>query len=92
MAQSKPVQKFRAGAISCALWENEITVNGRKIKVLKATVERRYKDGDEWKSSGSYGLNEIPRAIWCLQKAFDHMIEENNTRSDEGSIDEETIA
>ena len=92
MAQAKPVQKYRAGQVSCALWENEISVNGRKIKVLKATVERRYKDGEEWKSSGSYGLNEIPRAIWCLQKAFDHMIEQSTARSDENSNDEETIA
>jgi hypothetical protein len=90
MAQTKPVQKFRAGQVSCALWENEITVSGRKIKVLKATVERRYKDGDEWKSSGSFSRNEIPLALWCLQKAFDHMIEESNSRSDE-NIDEETI-
>jgi len=93
MAQAKPVQKFRAGQVSCALWENEISVNGgsRKIKALKATVERRYKDSDgEWKSSGSFARNEIPLALWCLQKAFDHMIEEANTRSDD-SIDEETI-
>ena len=92
MASAKPVHKIRAGQVSCALWENEISVNGRKIKVLKATVERRYKDGEEWKSSGSYGLNEIPRAIWCLQKAFDHMIEQSTARSDENSNDEETIA
>jgi hypothetical protein len=91
MAPTKPVQKFRAGQVSCALWENEISVaGGRKVKVLKATVERRYKDGDEWKSSGSFARNELPLAIYCLQKAFDHMIEEANTRSDD-SIDEETI-
>lgn len=90
MAQAKPVQKFRAGQVSCALWENEISVSGRKIKMLKATVERRYKDGNEWKSSGSFSRNEIPLALWCLQKAFDHMIEESNTRNDD-SIDEETI-
>ena len=92
MANTKPVHKIRAGQVSCALWENEITVSGRKVKMLKATVERRYKDGDEWKSSGSYGLNEIPRVIWCLQKAYDHIIEESNNRTDENSIDEETIA
>ena len=92
MANAKPVHKIRAGQVSCALWENEMTLSGgRKIKALKATVERRYKDGDEWKSSGSYGLNEIPRAIGCLHKAFDHMIDDANNRS-EDSIEEETIA
>jgi hypothetical protein len=94
MAQAKPVQKIRAGQVSCALWENEMTLSGgRKIKALKATLDRRYKDSDgTWKSSGSFSRNEIPLALWCLQKAYDHMIEESNTRSDENSIDEETIA
>jgi hypothetical protein len=91
MAPTKPVQKFRAGQVSCALWENELNLSGgRKVKTLKCTLERRYKDGEDWKSSGSFARNELPLAIWCLQKAFDHMIEEGNTRSDD-SIDEETI-
>jgi fructose-bisphosphate aldolase class 1 len=94
MAQAKPVHKIRAGQVSCALWENEMTLSGgRKIKALKATLERRYKDSDgTWKSSGSFGRNEIPLALWCLQKAFDHIIEEGNNRTDENSIEEETIA
>jgi len=37
---------------------------------LKATIERRYKDKDgEWKSSNSYGRNEIPLVIQVLQNA-----------------------
>jgi hypothetical protein len=94
MAQAKPVHKIRAGQVSCALWENELNLSGgRKIKALKATLDRRYKDSDgTWKSSGSFARNEIPRVIWCLQKAYDHIIEEGNTRSDENAIEEETIA
>ena len=44
------------------------------------------------RGSGSFGRNEIPLALWCLQKAFDHIIEEGNTRSDENSIEEEIIS
>ena len=39
-----PVKKVGAGAISCSLWENQIAVGGIPTMVLKATVERRYKD------------------------------------------------
>jgi hypothetical protein len=42
---TQPLEKFRAGAVSCAVWENEATVNGRQIEILKATLERRY-EGD----------------------------------------------
>jgi len=77
MAGQKPVAKFNAGQVSAAIWPNEITVkNGHKATMLKATVQRRFKDKDgQWKSSGSFARNEIPLAIYCLEKCFEHMIE-----------------
>ena len=61
MTGQKPVAKYHAGQVSAAIWENEISVNGRQVTVLKATVQRRYKDKDgDWKSSGSFSRNEIP--------------------------------
>ena len=41
-----PVKKFSAGSVSSAIWENDAVVNGTKTRLLKATVERRYKDAD----------------------------------------------
>ncbi|HOW74285.1 MAG TPA: hypothetical protein PKY77_27085 [Phycisphaerae bacterium] len=79
-----PVKKFSAGSVSCALWENEATVDGRKVGVLRATVERRYKDKDgTWKSSGSFSRNEIPMAVYCLFKAFAAMVEERDAEDGE---------
>ena len=74
-----PLKKFRAGQVSAALWENEATVNGRSVRMLKASVERRYKDkNDKWQSSSSFSRNEIPLAIYCLEKAFEAIVEEQN--------------
>lgn len=79
----KPVKKFNAGSVSCALWENDATVDGRNVTVLKATVERRYKDKDgTWKSSNSFGRNEIPLVMYCLQKAFSTMVEGKEAEED----------
>ena len=76
MPGQKPVAKFQAGQVSAAIWDNEISVNGRQVTVLKATIQRRYKDKDgDWKSSGSFSRNEIPLAIYSLQKCFEYMIE-----------------
>lgn len=89
---AKPVAKFRASQISSALWENEITAkNGHKATMLKASVQRRYKDRDgQWKSSGSFSRNEIPLAIHCLQKAFEKIIEvQIGEGSDDGVVEEE---
>ena len=82
--QMQPVKKFRAGQVSCALWENEANVNGRIVTMLKATVERRYKDKDgNWKSTGSFARNEIPLAIYCLEKAFEAIVEEQQSKGEE---------
>ena len=79
-----PVKKFSAGTISCALWENEATVDGRKVSLLKATVERRYKDKDgEWKSSGSFSRNEIPLVQYVLGKAFEAMLKNGSEEESE---------
>ena len=42
--------------MSCAIWENEINVNGTAKMALKASVSRRYEDRDgNWQSSQSFG-------------------------------------
>ena len=89
MTGQKPKAKFAAGTVSAALWENEVTSkNGQKVTLLKATVERRYKDTDgNWKSSGSFGRNEIPLAIFCLEKAFEAMIKSDKDGDNNESDD-----
>ena len=91
MAGQRPVAKFTAGQVSAAIWENEVTTKaGKKVTMLKATVERRYKDRDgQWKSSGSFSRNEILLAIYCLQKSFEHIIE--GQKDEDGSVEEETV-
>jgi len=91
MAGQRPVAKFRAGQVSAAIWENEVTTKaGKKVTMLKATVERRYKDRDgQWKSSGSFSRSEIPLAVYCLQKSFEHIVE---GQKDDDSVDEEIVS
>ena len=93
---AKPVAKFKAGQISAALWENEITAkNGGKATMLKATVQRRYKDKNgDWKSSGSFSRNEIPLAIYCLMQAFKVMVEgegDGDRAGNRGDVEEVQI-
>lgn len=93
MTGQKPLAKFKAGQVSVAIWKNEITVNGRKVPVLKATVQRRFKDRDgNWKSSQSFSRNEIPLAIHCLQKSFEHMIESPKEEDgNDNGVEEEAV-
>ena len=86
MTGKKPIAKFRAGQVASALWENQIDIKGRTVTILKATVQRRYKDHDgNWQSSGSFSRDEIPLAIHCLQKAFEQIVETQSNASNNGS-------
>ena len=88
MTQQTPIAKFRAGQVSAALWENEIQTGGRTATILKATIQRRYRDTDgNWKSSTSFSRNEIPLALHCLRKAFEKIVELQNEASANGGGD-----
>ena len=81
MASLQPVDRFRAGQVSCALWENDIIVRGQQKTIVKASISRRYKDRDgNWQTSQGFSRNEIPLAIYCLQKAFDTIIAEQSAQ------------
>ena len=79
-----PLKKFRAGQISCALWENEAKVNGRTVRMLQATVERRYMDkNNQWHNSNSFQRNDIPLVKYCLDMAFKAIVEKQNVQPGE---------
>ncbi|MCX8158499.1 MAG: hypothetical protein N3D73_02415 [Candidatus Diapherotrites archaeon] len=67
-----PVRKFRVGSISVAIWQND-SKDGNKF--YSVTLDRRYKDKDgSWKSSNNLGINDLPKAILALQKAYEFVL------------------
>jgi len=77
---------------SAAVWCNEFQIRGWSVKLLKSYVQRRYKDKNgEWQSTTSFGRNEIPLAIYCLQKAFEKIIEMQNEDAGNGNGDVEEM-
>ena len=92
MVGQMPLAKFKAGQVSSALWENEVQMPRGTVKILKATIQRRYKDkSGTWKSSTSFSRNEIPLAIHCLQKAFEKIIEKQNEEAYSSNNAEEVV-
>jgi len=69
----KPERVFRIGAISASVFVNEVEGEGSKRTVHNVNLQRRYKDGDEWKSSSSFSLSDLPAAITVLNLALDHV-------------------
>lgn len=56
MASNKPVHEVRLGRIKAAVWENN-TSNGVRHNV---TILRIYREGEQWKTSDSFGRDDLP--------------------------------
>ncbi len=56
MNETKPVHSVRYGVIQLAVWKNE-SANGPFYNV---TMTRRYRDGETWHDSTSFGESELP--------------------------------
>jgi len=54
-AKKGPAEKIRVGSTTASIWEN--TKDGKTF--YNVSFERRYKQGEEWKSSDSYGPGDL---------------------------------
>lgn len=87
---NKPVHVIRFGAIKAAVWLNQ-TSSGPMHNV---TISRTYKDGDEWRESGSFGADDLLQAAKALDEAHSWVFEQRRQqgRGDPPPDDEETVS
>jgi len=72
---SKPEKRFQVGPCSASVFANE--VQGEKGKVVQRHIvlQRAYKDKDgKFQNTSSFGVNDVPKAIVALQKAYEHVV------------------
>jgi hypothetical protein len=62
--KTRPIHEVRLGFIKAAVWKND-TESGVRYNV---TFSRLYKDGDSWKSTDSFGRDDL----LLLGKVADH--------------------
>jgi hypothetical protein len=77
MTTQKPVHEVRLGKIKAAVWANDAQ-HGTWYNV---TVSRLYRDGEDWKSTESFGRDDIPVLIKVLDRAHDLMFDIANNEA-----------
>lgn len=77
---NKPVAVFRARGVKVAVFANE----GDNGAFHKTSLQRVYKQGEEWKTTQSLGRDDLPVAQLLLGKAFDFILQ---TESKENNAD-----
>ena len=71
-----PEKKFRAGAISATVWLNHgQRANGEESEYKTISIERSYTDKEgKWQSTNSLRINDLPKAVVALQKAYEYVV------------------
>ncbi|MBI2668689.1 hypothetical protein HYX14_02495 [Candidatus Woesearchaeota archaeon] len=74
--RNHPEKKFRAGGISATVWLNKgKKTNGEESEYRTISIERNYTDKEgKWQSTNSLRLNDLPKAVVALQKAYEHLV------------------
>ncbi len=68
--KSKPTHEIRLGNIRAAIWKNE----GQGYTLHNVTLSKRYKAGDTWKETTSFGQNDLPKVVKCSSLAHDWIL------------------
>ena len=71
---AQPEKKYKQGCVSVAIFANGIQVNGATIPRMNVVPQKVYKDKEgNWKNSTNFGVNDVPKLIVALSKAYDYM-------------------
>lgn len=88
-AGSAPVMTWRRRGVKVAVFENETENSERKTKFFKVSLQRIYREGEEWKTTTSLSRDDIPVARHLLQQAWAWIMEQeampSQEESDQGS-------
>ena len=66
---TKPEKTFRLGRCSASVFVNA----SKKGSFRTVSLQRRYREGEKWKTSTSFTLADLPDAVAVLQLALHHV-------------------
>jgi len=74
-----PVKAFRLHGVSVSVFEN--TSEDGETVFYKSTLQRVYKQGDEWKTTQSLSRDDLPVASLLLEKAWAFILDQEGSSS-----------
>ena len=95
MANQKPIDEVRIGRVKATIWKNGTEDAPRSSRDAPAyvaynvTFSRLYKDGDQWKSTPSFGRNDLLTLAKVADLAHTRIYSLPQEQTDEaGEVDE----
>ena len=78
---NKPEKKFSCGSISASIWANTKIVNSETVKLYSVTINKAYKEGEEWKYTNSFNIEDLPKVAQVATEAYKYVrLRENDSQ------------
>ena len=74
---NQPEKKFRAGAISATVWQNQgqSKKTGEEVTYRTISLQRGYQDNNgQWQNTNSFRINDLPRAAVVIKQAYEYIV------------------
>jgi hypothetical protein len=82
-SSQKPVKVIRLRGVSASIFANHAKSDGRDITFHKVSIQRSYKDGEEWKQTTSLGRDDLPVVNLVLKRAWEFILDTEASRGKE---------
>lgn len=80
---AQPEITFRHGLCSASIFENEYKRGGESFTVRTVSFQRRYLDKEgNWQTTNSLNVNDIPKAVLVLNKAYEFLTSNVQTEAE----------
>lgn len=76
---SKPVQTYRLHGISVSIFANHAKANGEDTVFYKVSIQRTYKDGDEFRTTNSFSRDDLPIVELLARRASDYILAQESS-------------
>ena len=73
MTMSKPEKKFRCGPITASIFAEARVVDGQMVKFYSTSIDKAYKDGDQWKHTTSFAAEDLPKVALLATEVYRHL-------------------
>ena len=80
---AQPEITFRHGLCSASIFENEYKRGEESFTVRTVSFQRRYLDKEgNWQTTNSLNVNDIPKAVLVLNKAYEFLTSTGQIEAD----------
>ena len=70
---NKPERKVNCGWISASIWSNTKVVTSETVTLYSVTINQAYKEGEEWKYTNSFNIEDIPKVALVATEAYKYI-------------------